>query len=278
MMVSPDTPVFFPNQNNQAFPGINPIKRKKIHTMILQELVHFIRSQNLQSGDQFPTERKLAEMMGVSRNVIREACSILQWLGVVESRQGSGIKFKKLLDGDLISPSNILLLSEQEGLLELFEVRILLEKEGAGLAAKRRTPEDLTRMKMWLERSKTQLKTEASVTEELFQFHRGMILASHNKLLLKIYDAISGALRAGMEFSHGYTMNVEGEPERVIREHTSIFSHIKNRDSEKARRAVMKHLEHTREKVLKRIHRQEKGLGLFSKAKGGAWRQPQRVH
>ena len=145
-MVSPDTPVFFPNQNNQAFPGINPIKRKKIHTMILQELVHFIRSQNLQSGDQFPPERKLAEMMGVSRNVIREASTILQWLGVVESRQGSGIKFKKLLDGDLISPTSILLFSEQEGLLELFEVCILLEKEGAALAAKRRTQEDLAEM------------------------------------------------------------------------------------------------------------------------------------
>lgn len=245
--------------------------------MILQELVNFIRNENLRSGDQFPPERKLAEMMGVSRNVIREACSILQWLGVVESRQGSGIKFKKLLDGDLISPTSILLFSEQEELLELFEVRTLLEKEGVALAAKRRTQEDLAEMKMWVEQSKAQVKSGRFGTEGLFPFHRGVMLASHNKLLVKIYDAISSALREGMEFSHGYTVTVEGEPERVIREHTSIFSCIKNGNSEKARRAIMEHLEHSRERILKRISRQEKGWALFSRAKEGEWKRSPKV-
>lgn len=262
-MASPDTPVIFSTQTQPVPLGINPIKRKKIHTMILQELVNFIRSQNLQSGDQFPPERKLAEMMGVSRNVIREACSILQWLGVVESKQGSGIKIKKLLDGDLISPTSILLFSEQEELLELFEVRILLEKEGVALAAKRRTQEDLAQMKIWLEKSISQVKSGQFGTEGLFQFHRGVILASHNKLLLKIYDAISSALREAIEFSHGYTVTVQGEPERVIREHTSIFSYIRNGNSEKARRAIMRHLEHSRERILKRISRQKRAGHSF---------------
>lgn len=262
-MASPNTPVVFSTPTNQVPFGINPIKRKKIHTMILGELVNFIRSQNLQSGDQFPPERKLAEMMGVSRTVIREACSILQWLGVVESRQGSGIRFKKLPDGDLISPTNILLFSEHEELLELFEVRILLEKEGVALAAKRRTQEDLAQMKIWLEESKVQVKSGHFGTEGLFQFHRGMILASHNKLLVKIYDAISSALREAMEFSHGYTVTVEGEPARVIHEHGSILSYIRNGNSEKARRGIMEHLEHSRERILKRISRQEKDLASF---------------
>jgi GntR family transcriptional regulator, transcriptional repressor for pyruvate dehydrogenase complex len=244
-----------PGRKTPSSFGIHPIQRQKTHTMILQELVHFIKKKNLQRGDQIPPERKLAEMMEVSRPVIREAFSILQWLGVVNRKPGAGIRFIKLPEGDFVSPSGILLFSEGEDYSELFEVRSLLEKEAAVLAAKRRNSEDLGKMEMWLEKSVLALKAGQSGIEELFQFHRSIMLASNNPLLVKIYDAISDALRQAMEFSHRRTLTVDGEPEKGIEEHQKIFLAIKSGNSVKARQAVLKHLEHRREKIVPPISR-----------------------
>jgi len=237
---------------------IKPIERKKTYTMILQELINFIRSQKLQKGDQIPTERQLAEMMKVSRPVIREAISILEWLGVVESKQGSGIRLLKLPGEDYISPSSVVLFSDQEGIHELLEARKLLEAGAAFFAAERKTQEDLQRLKNWLDASINEIEKGNVGLDELFNFHRSIIIASHNTLLVKIFDAISETLRQAMKYTREYSRTLSGEPKKVIKAHVNIFCAIENGDCEGARNAVSDHLEYSKKKLFtalgKKIH------------------------
>src|SRR5699024_11736753 len=70
---------------------------------VIQAVKQYIVDEEVKAGDKLPTERKLAEMFGVSRSVIREAMSYLENTGVIRVRQGQGAflnesNIDKLLD------------------------------------------------------------------------------------------------------------------------------------------------------------------------------------
>lgn len=66
------------------------IKPKPIFQIIIEQIRDQIVSGSLKPGDLLPTERQLAEMMGVNRHSLREALKVLEFLGVVQSRTGIG--------------------------------------------------------------------------------------------------------------------------------------------------------------------------------------------
>ena len=65
-----------------------PIKKGKLSEIVVERLNARIRSGELMSGERLPTERTLAENMGVSRTVIREAIRIMVDNNVLELRDG----------------------------------------------------------------------------------------------------------------------------------------------------------------------------------------------
>lgn len=119
---------------------------------IIQQIQDAIRNGELARGDKLPTERALSDQFGVSRSVVREAIKALDAMGLVESRQGSGI-FVRNNTIESVSRAFVLSVSpDAESVDRLFEFRQGLETEAARLAANRATPAHIAAMEETLAR------------------------------------------------------------------------------------------------------------------------------
>src|SRR5215469_9378317 len=119
--------------------GLNPANT-------LSLLKSFIRDGNYAPGMVLPTERALAEKLGVGRPAIRESIKALTILDVLESRRGDGT-YLKSLDGLRRGwPAMVDLQSKDFSVLDLLEVRKMIEPKAAKLAAARATEPQLRRI------------------------------------------------------------------------------------------------------------------------------------
>nr|GFC89790.1 hypothetical protein [Tanacetum cinerariifolium] len=139
-----------PPESPGAAPGRKQSLAAHALTRLAQELVtelsERIRSGALKRGDKLPTESAIMEEQGVSRTVVREAISRLQASGLVETRHGIGtfVLDTPSPSGFRIDPATIVTLRD---VLAILELRISLEVESAGLAAQRRSTEQLADMR-----------------------------------------------------------------------------------------------------------------------------------
>lgn len=117
------------------------------YEQIVKQIQQAIRNGQLPRGTRLPTERELAEQFGVSRSVVREAIKVLDTMGLVESRQGSG-SFVRNSTIESISRAFVFSVSpDAESVEKLFEFRQLLEVQAVRLAAIRRTDEQAARIR-----------------------------------------------------------------------------------------------------------------------------------
>jgi len=107
------------------------------------KLREYLKNKSFRPGDALPKEIELAEALGVSRNVIREALSRLRMLGMIESRRRKGMvlaspdilqAFERVLDPLIIDDTT---------LRDIFELRLVLEMGLADLLYKRMVDKDL---------------------------------------------------------------------------------------------------------------------------------------
>ena len=126
-------------------------RNRKLYEEITARLLEQISEGTLKPGDRLPPERTMAEDYGVSRTAVREALRSMEMMGVVESRVGEGTYIRTPSFADVVDPFSMVV--AQSGRLgsELIEVRLILETEVAGLAARRRTEEQLAALEGTLE-------------------------------------------------------------------------------------------------------------------------------
>ncbi len=129
------------------------IPRRRPRTLALElvdALAERIRDGRLATGDKLPTEAAVMAEFGVSRTVVREAISKLQASGLVETRHGVGTFVLGMGEqaGFRIAPEQMATLNDVIAVLEL---RIGVETEAAGLAAQRRTAQNLAVMRAALD-------------------------------------------------------------------------------------------------------------------------------
>ncbi len=206
-----------------------------------------ILDSHLQPGDRLPAERELAAQFGVSRTVVREAVRALMAKGMVEVRQGSGTIIRTPTASALVQPMTMLMRGGQKELdyPKVAEVRRLIEVEIAGLAAERRTIEDIHSMETILAGiNKARLTCEDFVDWDI-AFHAALAKATANELLGVLLESVSSVLRQIREL--GY--KVKGTPDRALSFHKSILEQVKLGSVKGARAAMEAHLEESAETV-----------------------------
>ncbi|WP_380171475.1 FadR/GntR family transcriptional regulator [Kineococcus sp. DHX-1] len=205
-------------------------------------LRRMIGTGRLAAGQKFPPEAELCRELGVSRGSVREAVRMLAALGVVESRHGSGVYVSALRAADLVGTLQLTVdLLPLEGLLELYELRRVLEAHAAGLAAARgddRLHEELDRLCAAMEAT-TDVEESAALDAE---FHTAIARAGGNPTLV----AFLGVLRTR---SRSYQMfGLPAGP--TIREvsnaaHRAITAAVAARDPAAAATAAGAHVAQT---------------------------------
>ena len=202
----------------------------------------------LRGGEQLPTEAALMLAHGVSRTVVREAMSRLQAAGMVETRHGIGTfeRGSPLLLGAFIDPATLGIITDS---LAIMEFRIGLEVEAAGLAAQRRSLDQLAGLRVLLD----QLGQPAvSVNDRAaldFQFHLGIAQATGNHYiadtLLNLGEVIIP--RSRLDSARLFHDEPQHYEQRMQSEHEQIYQAIFNQDAECARAAMRLHLQDSRE-------------------------------
>jgi GntR family transcriptional regulator, transcriptional repressor for pyruvate dehydrogenase complex len=127
-------------------------------------------------------------------------------------------------------------------LLELLELRRLVEAGAAGLAATRRTDEDLAKMQAAINVMEESLSDPERFTDEDIRFHDAVLRATGNRLLVRLIDLIGPLLRVGRRMS--LDRRPDG-PAESLRGHRQILRAVKSGDVDKARQAMREHLSWT---------------------------------
>lgn len=107
--------------------GMKNLKSRRLYLQVYDEIKNYIEKNHLMPGDKLPSEMKMCEMMGVSRNVLREAIKSLEITGAVRSTPGVGIVIQEF-NADFFLSSLIYSISNEDQLhKEIEELRRVLE-------------------------------------------------------------------------------------------------------------------------------------------------------
>ncbi|KGK91374.1 GntR family transcriptional regulator [Desulfosporosinus sp. HMP52] len=222
------------------------IKPQRTYQEVLKQINNMIIDGKLRPGDRLMGEREMAVELGVSRTTLREALRTMEFLGWVEIKPGEGTFIRNPQLSEVISPLALALSAEQTQIDELWETRITLEVECAGLAAARASEADLGRISNILKEMQTSLKDLDAYVKADMRFHYLVAQASQNSMMNRLLQTFVVHIlelikKAGpLRFSH----DIEGL--YTIQEHISIYEAIAGHDEDQARSLMRKHLEGSR--------------------------------
>ncbi|MCS7051093.1 MAG: FadR family transcriptional regulator [Thermomicrobium sp.] len=222
-----------------------PITHARLHQRVVEELLKQIVSGALPPGTTLPSEPELARQFGVSRIVIREAIRILVEKGLVAVRHGSGMWVQPPEQWNHLDPMVLFerLRSNRDPswLEEILELRKILELSGVELAALRRTPEHLARLREVLERMRAAVAANDAATFASLDvaFHETIMEAAGNRLLREARRPLSDVLFSGW-------LMTSRTPERLnrsLRGHEELYEAIAAGDPVVARETMRRHIE-----------------------------------
>ncbi|MBL1078087.1 FadR family transcriptional regulator [Nocardia sp. 2] len=211
------------------------VQRHPLAAQAAEVLLTRIRAGEWELGHRLPGETTLAAQLGVGRSTLREAIRELAGKGVLESRQGAGVFLTAL---DVAEDWDTVL--RRADIVTVIEARIAIEAEAAALAAHRRTPADLRTILKALN-----LRAEAGPTIEALvdadtAFHRTVIAAAHNDILLEMFNAFVPRSRHAM--IDMLRIRPIADPATDHDAHEHLYDAIRTRDPQAAATASRVHL------------------------------------
>jgi GntR family transcriptional repressor for pyruvate dehydrogenase complex len=191
-------------------------------------------------GTKLPTENEMAEMLSVSRPIIREALARLRDDGLVVSRRGSGTYVRRAP-----SPADHSLapLSSISDMRRCLEFRIAFEGEAAFEAARGLTAGGWERLAAALAQLEQSLGVREIPVEEDYAFHLAVASASENRFFAATLASMREPITVGMGITRNLSFLRTEESVRALhREHAAIATAVEARDPEAARDAMRLHL------------------------------------
>ncbi|WP_296495497.1 FadR/GntR family transcriptional regulator, partial [Rhodoferax sp.] len=199
-----------------------------------------IRTGRLAAGDKLPTEASLVDQFSVSRTVVREAMSRLKSLGLVESRQGSGVYVKEVGFSPLNFDSKSV--ASRQAVIQMVEVRRALEAEVAALAAQRRTQTDIKRIHQSIAALDKAVAVGGDGVLEDVQYHLAIAEAARNPFLMGTLQYLGQFLQGATRVTRANEARRADFARQVREEHALICQAIEAGDAEAARRAAGAHM------------------------------------
>ena len=170
-------------------------------TAVVDTLGYRIAAGHYAEGETLPIEQELADSLDVGRNALREAVKVLSGKGLIRTAPRSGTRVRSREDWNMLDPDVLRWhadpdIATEKFMLDLIELRRIVEPKAAELAAARATREDIADIlsayeTMTASDSDRQQRIEADI-----QFHSAILKASHNEVLTHFRHAIATYLKA----------------------------------------------------------------------------------
>jgi len=221
-----------------------PIQTERLYEQIVVQIENRIMTGQLKLGEQLPAERELAEQFAVSRTAVREAVKILREKGLIEIRPGRGTFVRNGTTGAVRQSLGLLMKFESgKDLVNLVEVRELLEPEIAALAATRISDEYISAMAEAIQTMDTALENVDVFVEADLDFHLALAEGTQNPIIPILMDSIIELLREQRK----RTGLADGGLGRGQTHHKKIMAAILQRDPQAARQAMQDHMQQVRD-------------------------------
>ncbi|MFI5586253.1 FadR/GntR family transcriptional regulator [Amycolatopsis sp. NPDC051758] len=206
----------------------------------IDRIREFVRSGRFPAGSRLPPEHELATELGISRSPTREAVKALELARVLEVRRGDGTYVTSLAPSLLLEGLGNAVSLMQGSVLELTEVRRLLEPAATGVAATRITDAQLRTVAELLDAMEDAVEDVERLTVLDAAFHRAVVTATGNETLTALLDGISSrTLRARI-----WRGTVDrGVTHETLSQHKTIYDALAGRDPAVATAAALMHVD-----------------------------------
>jgi GntR family transcriptional repressor for pyruvate dehydrogenase complex len=216
-----------------------PVHTRRTFEEAVEQIAEAIHVGELHLGDRLPSERALADQMGISRPTLREATRVLADSGLIEVRPGAGggtfVK-SEAVPFDLLQQRSELRLSEIAGVLE---ARRLLEPRVAQIAAMNADDDDLAFLARTIKLQRECTTTDRQRMNQLdFRFHLGIARATKNTTVVMLMRTLLKQL----EIARDMSMRGPREPDTAIEIHEDTLSAIMSGDPVRVDEAMDRHL------------------------------------
>jgi DNA-binding FadR family transcriptional regulator len=214
----------------------------------LTQLRAYLAQEGLESDSKLPPERELCEKLGVSRGELRKALAVLEQERMVWRHVGKGTFVGARPESELSKISEV---AQQSNPSQVMRARLLIEPEIAAEAALHATIDDLSEMRICLERSR-EADTWRQYETWDNRLHRTIAEATHNRVLVALFDHLNAVRRTVV---WGRLREGPSKPpvsHHSFAEHDAIVTAIAERDSETAHSLMSGHLLHVQEGLLGR--------------------------
>lgn len=213
---------------------------------VLARLVEQILDGTYGIGAMLPSESALASEHGVSRLTVREAVKILRVQQVVRVEQGRGTLVNPVaawtpLDASLLAAKSRHTMGAPAMASKLLEVRRLVEPGAAALVAARRTDDDLVALEAIQATMRAAVVDVEAVTRADLAFHRRLLDATGNPFVTVLFEPLDELLYESRRQTKAFPELCE----HALYAHGQILAAVRDRDPERARRAMQDHLEQT---------------------------------
>jgi GntR family transcriptional regulator, transcriptional repressor for pyruvate dehydrogenase complex len=217
---------------------------EKLSNAVVRQIEQLILRGILRPGERLPSERDLADKLGVSRPSLRDAIADLAERGLLVSRAGSGIFVADVL-GSAFSPALVsLFATHDEAVLDYIGFRRDIEGLAADRAAIHGSETDLKVIDTIFAKMETahQKRDPADEAQLDAEFHMAIIEASHNVIMLHMLRSMFDLLRQGVFYNRQMMFKNRMTRDQLLDQHRAINAGIQARDPEAARAAVAAHM------------------------------------
>lgn len=221
---------------------------RRLADHLVERIRALITERGLEAGMRLPSERQLAQELGVSRNSLREALQILIRDGLLISRRGGGTFVRYQLEPwseqRIVQPIRHLMADDPGYRYDILEARHAIEASTAWYAALRATAQDKEKLRycfdamlQFTERDDPDLASQADV-----RFHLAIAEASHNVVLLQTMRGFFDLLQSSVMESRQRMYLQQPIFAQLTGQHREMLEAIETGDAERARNAMLRHL------------------------------------
>lgn len=223
---------------------------QKTYEYVFDYISNQIISGELKLGDKIPTERDIAEELGVSRNSVREVMHMLEITGLIECVQGSGNYVRCQPDGYLKKSVHMVMALLKIDYTEIFHIRCGYEYTALKLAMKNASDEEIEELQSIVKKMDAQMSIKESAKLDT-QFHNALMEASHNRILILYASMIQDLLDLFIENFRTRILADKRRAQALQKAHLGICDSLVNKDYEAGRMAMERHFEIVGEQVEK---------------------------
>lgn len=220
----------------------NKIMPQKVSGEIVKQIKALIKNGELNPGEKLPTERQLADSLGVGRSSLREAINTLETLGFLEIKKRKGIFVRSVSASILSNPMKQILDEDNTKVFQLYELRKDIELASAFSAAKTCTKDNIESLTEQIKKMETDTKNLVLDLADDLKFHLTIAQATKNFFRAHILKSIFDLSNEYMQYVQERIAHGKQNLEAIFSQHERIFKAIEARSQEEAKAAMSNHL------------------------------------